>query len=48
LHHSSKALILCEVAILIAAFKKSAEGANYGSQGQAPVLQGASPLVAFI
>jgi hypothetical protein len=28
----------------IAAFKKSAEGANYVSQGQAPVLQGASPL----
>jgi hypothetical protein len=26
---------------------RSAEGANYESQGQAPVLQGASPLVAY-
>jgi hypothetical protein len=29
----------------IAPLKQSAEGANYESQGQAPVLQGASPLV---
>jgi hypothetical protein len=45
--HSSKALILCEELFLIAAFKQSAESANYGSQGQVPVLQGTSPLVAY-
>jgi hypothetical protein len=40
---NARALLLLETS-LIAPLKKSAEGANYESQGQAPVLQGASPL----
>jgi hypothetical protein len=34
LHYSTKALILCQEAFLIASLIESAESANYESQGQ--------------